>query len=70
MILKKVKLIKDSDNITHEKLNVCLKILKYIIKNSEQNGIIQIKSHYDLLKDCLIYMNLEVKKFKAQLQIF
>ena len=67
---KCVNLIKDSDNITHEKLNVCLKILKYIIKNSEQNGIIQIKSHYDLLKDCLIYMNLEVKKIQSSVANF
>ena len=62
---KCTNLIKDSDNITLEKLNVCMRILKYIIKNSEKNGIIQIKSHYDLLKDCLIYMNLEVKKIQG-----
>ena len=39
-----------------------MRILKYIIKNSEKNEIIKIKSHYDLLKDCLIYINLEVTK--------
>ena len=59
---KCVNLIKDSENITYNKLQVCMNILKYIIKDSEKNVLIQIKSHYDLLKDCLIYMNLEVKK--------
>ena len=40
---------------TYNKLQVCINILKYIIKDSEKNGLIQIKSHFDLLKDCLIY---------------
>lgn len=39
-----------------------MNILKYIIKDSEKNVLIQIKSHNDLLKDCLIYINLEIKK--------
>ena len=59
---KCVNLIKDSENITYNKLQVCMNILKYIIKDSEKNVLIQIKSHNDLLKDCLIYINLEIKK--------
>ena len=59
---KCVNLIKDTDNITINKLKVCMNILKYIITDSEKSGIIQIKSHNNLLKDCLIYLNLEVKK--------
>ena len=59
---KCVNLIKDSKNITYNKLQQCINILKYIINNSEKNKIIDIKSHKDILKDCLICLNLEVKK--------
>ena len=59
---KCVNLIKDFENITYNKLEVCINIIKYIIKDSEKNGIIQIKSHSDLLKDCLISLNMEIKK--------
>ena len=37
-------------------------ILEYIINDSEKKGAIQIKSHNDLQKDCLICLNLELKK--------
>ena len=62
LLEKCINLIKDSENITYNKLQVCMNILKYIIKDSEKNGIIEIKPHNELLKDCLICLNLEIKK--------
>ena len=61
---KCINLIKDIDNITYNKLEKCINILKYIILDSEKKGYIQIKSHLNLLKDCLININLELKKEK------
>ena len=62
LLNKCTNLIIDSENITYNKLQICINILKYIIKDSEKNGIIQIKPHYELLKDCLICLNLDIKK--------
>ena len=62
---KCVNLIKDTDNITFNKLKVCMNILEYIIKDSEKSGIIEIKSHNNLIKDCLIYLNLELKRYNT-----
>ena len=59
---KCINLIKNSENINFKKLNVCMTILEYIINDSEKKGAIQIKSHNDLQKDCLICLNLELKK--------
>ena len=59
---KCVNLIQDTDNINYNKLKVCMDILIYIIKDSEKYGMIQIKSHEKLLKECLICINLDLKK--------
>ena len=59
---KCINLIKDTDNINCNKLKVCMNILSYIINESEKCGIIQIKSHKKLLKECLICLNLDLKK--------
>ena len=61
---KCVNLIKDIENITYDKLEKCINILKYIIIESEKEEYCQIKSHNDLLKDCLINIPLDQKKVK------
>ena len=61
---KCVKIVKDIENITYNKLEKCINILKYIILNSEKEGYIKIKSHSNLLKDYLISIPLELKKNK------
>ena len=61
---KCVNIIKDIDNITTNKFEKCIDILKFIILDSEKEGYIQIKSHFDLLKNCLINIPMELKKNK------
>ena len=56
---KCVDIIKDIENITFTKLEKCINILKYIIKESEINEFILIKSHNNLTKDCIINITIE-----------
>ena len=64
IIDKCINIIKDIENITYNKLEKCFNILKYIILESEKDGYNEIKSHFDLLKDCIIKMPLIIfKKF-------
>ena len=62
LIDKCVNLIKETDDNNYNKLKVCMNILIYIIDDSEKSGIIQIRSHNKLLKECLICLNLDLKK--------
>ena len=59
---KCVNIIEDIENITYNKLEKCINILKFIILESEKKGFIEIKSHFGLLKDCIINIPLEFKK--------
>ena len=61
---KCVNIIKDMENITYNKLEKCVDVLKFIILESEKNINIQIKSHFSFLKDCIINIPLESKKKK------
>ena len=61
---KCVNIIKDIENITINKLEKCLKILKFIILDSETDGYIKIKSHFNLLKNCLIKIPMDLQKNK------
>ena len=61
---KCVNIIKDVDNINYNKLEKCIKVLKFIILDSEKKGYVQIKPHFYLLKDCIISIPLELKKVK------
>ena len=64
LLNKCVNIIKDIENITYNKLDKCINILKYIILESEKNGYIDIKPHFNLLKDCIINLPSEIKKNK------
>ena len=62
LLEKCVKIIKNTDNITYNILEKCINILKFIILESEKNELIQIKSHFELLKECVINISIELKK--------
>lgn len=64
---KCVNIIKDMENITYNKLEKCVDVLKFIILESEKNINIQIKSHFSFLKDCIINIPLESKKRKIMI---
>ena len=59
---KCVNIIKDTENITSNKLEKCIYILKYLIIDSEKKGYIQVKSHCELEKDILFNIPLDLKK--------
>ena len=61
---KCVNIIKDMESITYNKLEKCVDVLKFIILESEKDINIQIKSHFNFLKDCIINIPLESKKKK------
>ena len=62
LLEKCVNIIKDMENITYNKLEKCVDVLKFIILESEKNVSIQIKSHSNFLKDCIINIPLKSKK--------
>ena len=64
LLEKCVNIIKDMENITYNKLEKCVNVLKFIILESEKNVNIQIKSHFNFLKDCIINIPFEPKKNK------
>ena len=59
---KCINILKNEENIAYTKLEKCIAILQYIILESEKSGFIQIKSHKNLLKECIINIPLEIKK--------
>ena len=61
---KCVDFIKDIENINYNKLEKCINIIKFIILDSEKDGYIQIKSHFGLLKDCILNIPLDLKPNK------
>ena len=64
LLNKCVNIIKDIENIKYNKLDKYINILKYIILEFEKDGYIDIKSHFNLLKDCIINLPSELKKNK------
>ena len=54
-----VKIIEKEDNL--EKIQKCYNLLKLFLIESEKNKIIDIKSHYSLLKNYIIRFPLELK---------
>ena len=64
LLEKCVKRIKEIDNLTYKILEKCINILKFIIIESEKNEFIKPKSHFELLKECIINLPIEIKKNK------
>ena len=69
LLIKCKELIKYDDNNKdniNEVINKCFKLLRIIILESEKNTITKIKSHFNLLKNCYIYLPVKITQKYSQ----